>query len=74
VFILLLSNQEETQQQLFKELKLKVLLIENFVPPSEKLKLLSRIGYDEEEDSWKLTQVIFVCFGSCTYRGSRDRR
>lgn len=50
--------QEETQQQLFKELKLKVLLIENFIPPSEKLKLLSRIGYDEEEDTWKLTQVI----------------
>ena len=49
--------QEETQQQLFKELKLKVLLIENFIPPSEKLKLLSRIGYDEEEDTWKLSQV-----------------
>ena len=50
--------QEETQQQLFKELKLKVLLIENFIPPSEKVKLLSRIGYDEEEDTWKLSQVI----------------
>ena len=34
-----------------------MLLIENFIPPTEKIKLLSRIGYDEEEDSWKLTQV-----------------
>jgi hypothetical protein len=33
-------------------------LIENFIPPSEKLKLLSRIGYDEEEDTWKLSQVL----------------
>jgi hypothetical protein len=43
---------EETQQELLKELKLKYLLIENFIPPPEKTKLLSRAQYDEESDSW----------------------
>ncbi len=43
---------EETQQELLKELKLKYLIIENFIPPAEKEKLLSRAQYDEESDSW----------------------
>ena len=43
---------EETQQELLKELKLKYLIIENFIPPTEKEKLLSRAQYDEESDSW----------------------
>ena len=33
---------EETQQELLKELKLKMLTIENFIPPAEKAKLFSR--------------------------------
>ena len=46
---------EDTQQELLKELKLKYLMIENFIPPAEKKKLLSRSTYDEEEDTWYLT-------------------
>ncbi len=45
---------EDTQQELLKELKLKCLIIENFIPPSEKQKLLGRAQFDEEEDSWYL--------------------
>ena len=45
---------EDTQQELLKELKLKYLMIENFIPPAEKKKLLSRSTYDEEEDTWYL--------------------
>ena len=44
---------EETQQQLLKELKLKVLLIENFIPPNERKKLLARVAYDDEEDTFE---------------------
>ena len=47
---------EETQQQLLKELKLKVLLIENFIPPNERKKLLARVAYDDEEDTWYMTR------------------
>ena len=38
---------EETQEQLLKELKLKVLIIENFIPPNERKKLLGRAVYDQ---------------------------
>ncbi len=47
---------EETQQELLKELKLKCLMIENFIPPAEKGKILARARFDEEEDAWTLTQ------------------
>ncbi|KAI4499380.1 hypothetical protein M0802_005640 [Mischocyttarus mexicanus] len=45
---------EQTQHELMKELKLKYLIIENFIPEEEKNKILSRIHYDEEEDHWNL--------------------
>lgn len=47
---------EDTQQQLLKELKLKVMLIENFIPPNERKKLLSRAAYDDEEDTWYMSR------------------
>ncbi|CAK9832950.1 Kinesin-like protein KIF3B [Anthophora retusa] len=43
---------EQTQHELMKELKLKYLVIENFIPEEEKNKILSRIHLDEEEDCW----------------------
>lgn len=43
---------EQTQHELMKELKLKYLIIENFIPEEEKNKILSRIHLDEEEDCW----------------------
>ena len=45
---------ELTQEELLKELKLKYLIIENFIPVEEKEKILARARYDEEEDVWKL--------------------
>ncbi|RWS04381.1 kinesin-like protein KIF3B [Dinothrombium tinctorium] len=45
---------EELQSELMKELKLKYLVIENFIPMEEKNKLLSRVIYDEDEEDWKL--------------------
>lgn len=45
---------EQTQNELTRELKLKLQIIENFIPPEEKLKIISRAEYDEDEDTWKL--------------------
>lgn len=45
---------EQTQNELTRELKLKLQVIENFIPPEEKLKIMSRAEYDEDEDTWKL--------------------
>ncbi len=45
---------EDSQQQLLKELKFQLLMVENFVPPEEKTKLMSRARYNEEEDTWVL--------------------
>ncbi|CAH1255107.1 kinesin-II 95 kDa subunit-like isoform X2 [Branchiostoma lanceolatum] len=45
---------EQTQMELTRELKLKVLIIENFIPPEEKKKIMERSYFEEEEDTWKL--------------------
>ncbi|XP_057714642.1 kinesin-like protein KIF3C [Corythoichthys intestinalis] len=49
---------EETQNELTRELKYKSLLMENFVPPAEKKKIINRLNFDSEEDQWKLMSVI----------------
>ena len=38
---------ELTQEELLKELKLKYLIIENFIPAEEKEKVLARARFDE---------------------------
>ncbi|XP_051170782.1 kinesin-like protein KIF3B isoform X2 [Leptopilina boulardi] len=45
---------EQTQHELMKELKLKYLVIDNFIPVEEKHKILSRVRFDEDEDCWVL--------------------
>jgi hypothetical protein len=45
---------EELQSELLKELKLKYIIIDNFVPAGEKNRLLCRLRYDEERDEWAL--------------------
>lgn len=44
---------EQAQTDLLKDLKLRQLIIENFVPKDEKEKLLNRLYYDPDEDKWK---------------------
>lgn len=44
---------EQTQTDLMKDIKLRQLLIENFVPKDEKEKLLNRLYFDADEDKWK---------------------
>lgn len=45
---------EQTQNELTRELKLKMLIIENFIPPEDKTKIQNRAVYEEDEDSWML--------------------
>lgn len=45
---------EQVQEDLTKELKLKSLIIQNFIPPDEKQKLTNRAMYDEENEQWRL--------------------
>ncbi|RMZ98288.1 kinesin KIF3B, partial [Brachionus plicatilis] len=44
---------EQTQTDLMKDIKLRQLIIENFVPKEEKEKLLTRLYFDANEDKWK---------------------
>lgn len=44
----------DTIRELSKELSLKITIIENFIPPEEKLKISQRVTYDEEREEWVL--------------------
>lgn len=46
---------EEAQEMLLKELRLKQVLIDNFIPRDFKRKTAGRMVYDEEEEVWTLT-------------------
>lgn len=49
---------EQTQNELTKELKFKYLIIENFIPPEEKNKIMNRLTFDPEEDQWKFQPLV----------------
>jgi len=36
----------------------RYLLIENFIPPEEKNKIMNRLLFDSEEDQWSLQPVL----------------
>ncbi|GAA6104201.1 kinesin-like protein KIF3B [Tachysurus ichikawai] len=51
---------EQTQNELTREIKLKHLIIENFIPLEEKNKIFSRATFDEEDDTWKMKPITRV--------------
>ncbi|XP_069380276.1 kinesin-like protein KIF3B isoform X2 [Paralichthys olivaceus] len=51
---------EYNQNDLTKDLKLKRLIIENFIPPVEKSKIDNRIYFDEEDELWKLKPITRI--------------
>lgn len=48
---------EDTQSALIKDLKLKRLIIDNFMPSEHFSKVLASMRYDEVDDSWKAGHV-----------------
>lgn len=52
------QEQEQTQNELTRELKFKYLIIENFIPPEEKNKIMNRLTFDPEEDQWKFQPLV----------------
>jgi kinesin family member 3B len=44
---------EQSQAEMQRDIKVKQLIIENFVPKDEKEKLMNRVYYDQDEDCWK---------------------
>ncbi|XP_059837689.1 kinesin-like protein KIF3C isoform X2 [Hypanus sabinus] len=52
------QNLEHAQNELTRDLKLKYLIIENFIPPEEKNKIMNRLCFDCEEDQWKFLPLV----------------
>lgn len=50
-----LRELEMTQNELIKELKRSLLIIDNFVPVEVKNRLYTHARYDEEQEEWKLS-------------------
>ena len=48
---------EQTQTELQRDLKLRQLIIENFIPAEEKEKLYNRFYYDPDESAWKTKTI-----------------
>ncbi|XP_039387902.1 kinesin-like protein KIF3C isoform X2 [Mauremys reevesii] len=57
-YIRVRQDLEEAQNEQTRELKLKYLIIENFIPPEEKNKIMNRLSYDCEEDQWKFQPLV----------------
>ncbi|XP_029316442.1 kinesin-like protein KIF3B [Cottoperca gobio] len=56
--VIIRQELEQTQTELTRELKYKYLLIENFIPPEEKNKIMNRLHFDSEEDQWRLQSAV----------------
>uniref|UniRef100_A0A8D0DNC5 Kinesin-like protein n=1 Tax=Salvator merianae TaxID=96440 RepID=A0A8D0DNC5_SALMN len=64
-YIRVRQDLEEAQNEQTRELKLKYLIIENFIPPEEKNKIMNRLYFDCEEDQWKFQPLVLTA-GSCS--------
>ncbi|KAI9545289.1 Kinesin-like protein kif3b [Dissostichus eleginoides] len=51
------QDLEQTQNELTRDLKLKHLIIENFIPLEEKNKIVHRAYFDEEDEYWKTKPI-----------------
>ncbi|XP_051578545.1 kinesin-like protein KIF3B [Myxocyprinus asiaticus] len=49
---------EQTMNELTREMKFKNLIIENFIPPEEKNKIINRLHFDSEEDQWRVLPIL----------------
>ncbi|CAH8438256.1 unnamed protein product [Schistosoma turkestanicum] len=52
------QEHEKIQDQLTRDIKLQLLILENFIPIEEKEKLEKRIYFDEENENWQLKPLF----------------
>ncbi|KAM6462918.1 kinesin-like protein KIF3C isoform 2-T2 [Liasis olivaceus] len=69
-YIRVRQDLEEAQNEQTRELKLKYLIIENFIPPEEKNKIMNRLYFDCEEDQWKFQPLVLAAGGSSSSSSS----
>lgn len=55
-FLLLLLGNTNTLT--FFNVYFRNVLIENFIPPEEKNKIMNRLCFDSEEDQWRLRSIL----------------
>ena len=48
---------QQTETELQRDLKLRQLIIENFIPQDEREKLNNRFYYDADEGTWKTKTI-----------------
>jgi hypothetical protein len=48
---------EQTQTDLLRDIKLRQLIMDNFIPKDEHQKLTERLYFDVDEDKWKLKVI-----------------
>ena len=51
------QEMEQAQTEMQRDIKLRYLIIENFVPKEENDKLINRLYYDPDEDEWKTKTI-----------------
>ncbi|XP_054633535.1 kinesin-like protein KIF3B [Dunckerocampus dactyliophorus] len=51
---------EQTQNELTKDLKLKCLLIDNFIPLEDKNKVVNRAYFDEKDECWNMRPITRI--------------
>ena len=68
------SELEETQEELMKELRLKQLIINNFVPPDFRRQLTPRLHYDEDEEKWTLSSSTELPLLATSYASKLELR
>lgn len=56
-FLLLLPGNTLTHW-IFFNVYFRNVLIENFIPPEEKNKIMNRLYFDSEEDQWRLQSIL----------------
>ncbi|KAM6462919.1 kinesin-like protein KIF3C isoform 3-T3 [Liasis olivaceus] len=71
-YIRVRQDLEEAQNEQTRELKLKYLIIENFIPPEEKNKIMNRLYFDCEEDQWKFQPLVLAAGGSSSSSSSSN--
>ncbi|KAF7232661.1 hypothetical protein EG68_08401 [Paragonimus skrjabini miyazakii] len=52
------QDHERMQEELTREVKLRLLILDNFVPPEDRTKLESRVYFDENTEQWKLRPLV----------------